>query len=343
MESNQPIYVICPNRNFAVGGIKQLYKLVDVLNDIGYSAYIIHGKKNFRVTWFENQTPIKYFPSFFALLRKERRKNKSKFPLFLKQLFLGYKMPEKNSIIVFPEVYGPNIHKLAPENKIVIFNQNCYFTFNLFDRVQKDSPYESSNLLGCIVVSDDSQKYLQHAFPNLNVARINLALSDVFKYSGSKKKKIAFMPRKLPEDFNQVHQIVSKRPDFKDWEFVAIENMPELEVAQILKESAIFLSFNHREGFGLPPVEAMACGCYVIGYTGNGGNEYFDDRFNSIISDRDITQFAVELEHIVKTYNNDPNVIIQKGYLASKFALETYNKTNERKDLSIAWKSLLSN
>lgn len=343
MESNQPIYVICPNRNFAVGGIKQLYRLVDVLNEIGYNAFIIHGKRNFRVTWFQNNTPIRYFPSFFARLRKERRKNKSTFPLFLKQLVLGYKMPEKNSIIVFPEVYGPNIHKLAPENKIVIFNQNCYFTFNLFDHWQKDSPYESSNLLGCIVVSDDSRKYLQHAFPNLNVARIHLALSEVFQYSAYKKKQIAFMPRKLPEDFNQVHQIVSKKAEFKDWKFVAIENMSEIEVAQILKESAFFMSFNHREGFGLPPVEAMACGCYVIGYAGNGGNEYFDDKFNSLINDRDITQFAIELERLIKTYNNAPNVIIEKGYLASKFALENYNKANEQQDLFAAWKSILSN
>ena len=37
-----------------------------------------------------------------------------------------------------------------------------------------------------------------------------------------------------------------------------IENKTEKEVADIMKESAVFLSFNHKEGFGLPPAEAMS-------------------------------------------------------------------------------------
>ena len=49
----------------------------------------------------------------------------------------------------------------------------------------------------------------------------------------------------------------------------------EAAVADILRESQVFLSFGHPEGFGLPPAEALACGCLVIGYHGGGGREYF--------------------------------------------------------------------
>jgi glycosyltransferase involved in cell wall biosynthesis len=35
-----------------------------------------------------------------------------------------------------------------------------------------------------------------------------------------------------------------------------------------------FLSLSHKESFGLPPLEAMACGCRVAGFHSEGGREY---------------------------------------------------------------------
>ncbi len=31
---------------------------------------------------------------------------------------------------------------------------------------------------------------------------------------------------------------------------------------------------SNLEGFGLPPVEAMSCGCLIVGFHGQGGLEY---------------------------------------------------------------------
>jgi len=49
----------------------------------------------------------------------------------------------------------------------------------------------------------------------------------------------------------------------------------DIVVADILRSSRVFLSFSQREGFGLPPLEALACGCAVVGYHGFGGRALF--------------------------------------------------------------------
>ncbi len=49
------------------------------------------------------------------------------------------------------------------------------------------------------------------------------------------------------------------------------------KVAEELKKSNIFLNIGYPEGFPFPPLEAMACGCIVVGYTGGGGNEFMID------------------------------------------------------------------
>ena len=68
------------------------------------------------------------------------------------------------------------------------------------------------------------------------------------------------------------------------WECVEIVSQPHASVIELLQGSAMFLSFGHPEGFGLPVAEAMACGCAVVGYSGLGGRELFElgDRFGTV-------------------------------------------------------------
>ncbi len=342
MKDKKLIYVLCPNQEKPIGGIKQLYKLVDTLNSIGHDAFILHSRIGFRVKWFENQTPIKYFPNLFAILYSfKKKKDIVKVPLFLKQLFISNRMPESNSIIIVPEMYSLYISNVMPNNNIVIFNQNCYYTFDKYEPLRKQySPCNNPKILGCIVVSEDSFKYLTYSFPNLDVFRMRLGISKCFKYSATKKKQIAFMPRKLSEDSNQLFHIITNRLALKDWQFVPIDNMSEEEVSSILQESAVFLSFNYQEGFGLPPIEAMACGCYVIGYAGNGGKEYLNNDFCSPIEDRNIIAFAKALEAVINEYDIDPSNIVKKGKLASQYALNNYSSEREKEDIASIWEQI---
>ena len=55
------------------------------------------------------------------------------------------------------------------------------------------------------------------------------------------------------------------------------------DVADVYRLADIFISTSWWEGFGLPPLEAMACGCAVICSKSGGVNEYAIDNYNCIM------------------------------------------------------------
>ena len=57
-------------------------------------------------------------------------------------------------------------------------------------------------------------------------------------------------------------------------EWLPIDGRTERETARLLGQSSIFLNLGRREGFGLPPVEAMASDCVVCGFAGEGTLDY---------------------------------------------------------------------
>jgi len=339
------IYIVCPEIKVPTGGVKQLYKLGEILQKNNFDVAILHGKKGFKNTWFHCDVKVKYYPFLFFKINKLIRKKKIKyiFKDFFQLLFMKKSLPEQDAILIYPEIYGPQLHTIT-NNKYIIYNQNCYYTFNLFPFLVNLQPntYNNVNFIGFLTVSEDSETYLNRAFPDKNTQRIQLGINPLFSFNDKKEKIIAFMPRKLKEDFNQIYHLLANNPHLKDWRWQPIDNCTEEEVAEILQKSALFLSFNFNEGFGLPPVEAMACGCYVIGYAGNAGNEYFLKEFSTKIPDRNIIKFVKEIENSVIIFNKDPNKLINLGRNASQHVQRYYNLKNEEQTTLTAINNLIS-
>jgi glycosyltransferase involved in cell wall biosynthesis len=343
--TNPKIYFICPQNKFASGGVKQIYKMVEILNNNGFNAVLLL-KKNGKEKWFNSKVSIETSPYLFKKIKYSYTRKKINFwrKIVLHYLKLKSLKFQKNAILVFPEIYGPNISSLEPEIQKVIFNQNCYYSFehfSLFDDVENNI-YKNPKLIATIVASNDAKKYLKFAFPKIRIKKMRLGIDEnIFTYSSAKKKQIAFMPRKLQNDVVQVINILKSRHKIDDWEFVPIENKSEKEVAEIMKESAIFLSFNHKEGFGLPPAEAMACGCIVIGYKGQGGKDYFNENYSYPIDDGDISTFAETIEKVATEFFINESSFLKKGKETSDFILNEFNLDNEEQDTLKAWRSIL--
>jgi hypothetical protein len=142
----------------------------------------------------------------------------------------------------------------------VVLNQNAYYSFMGYPLLQEaKTPYMHPEVVAAIVVSQDSKEYLEYVFPKLPVYRIKYSIDPKLYYiAGRKKKQICFMPRKNVEDARQVLNILRYRKALNGWKVVAIEKKRQAEAAEILRDSLVFLSFGHPEGFGLPPAEAMA-------------------------------------------------------------------------------------
>jgi glycosyltransferase involved in cell wall biosynthesis len=90
-----------------------------------------------------------------------------------------------------------------------------------------------------------------------------------------KKINVAWMPRKNKAIAIQAMQILEERGRTKlpvNW--VEIHGKPPDLVAAMLQNAHIFMGTGFPEGFGLPPLEAMACGAVPVSSAGYGGWGY---------------------------------------------------------------------
>lgn len=107
------------------------------------------------------------------------------------------------------------------------------------------------------------------------------------------------------------------RDALKGWELTPIYEKPHKEVARILREASIFLSFGTQEGFYLPAAEAMACGCILIGYNGLAGRE---------LSNGNVLQFALVVERAIEQFNKSNDIFMEKSIKASNYIVEAWNQ-----------------
>lgn len=314
MYSIPKIYFCCAASNIPYGGVKVLYKHVDILNKYGFDAFIMHDKPGFRCTWFENTTPIVY---------------------------LGDTKIYSKDYLVIPEEIFKKVNSEFRGIKKVVFNQGCYSTFACgysLDKQDLVTPYYDEDLIAALVISEDSRQYLSYVFPGLEVIRIHNAIDpNIFSFQDHKKSIISFMTRKNANDILQVINILKFRHALADYEIVPIEGKTEKEVAQIMKDTLIFLSFGYQEGFFLPAAEAMACGCVVIGYHGMGGREFFKPEFSFPITNGDIISFAQTVEKVIDINKYNRNILKDKGKLAAEYIAKNYSIEQQEEDVVKFW------
>lgn len=106
---------------------------------------------------------------------------------------------------------------------------------------------------------------------------IDLAL---FHPPGSKPAgpvRIAFMPRKnraLALEIRAVLEARLARLEGPEISWIEIAGLGQPQVAKALRDAHVFLATGFPEGCPLPPLEAMASGCLVVGFAGLGGFDY---------------------------------------------------------------------
>jgi hypothetical protein len=127
-----------------------------------------------------------------------------------------------------------------------------------------------------VVSSVTLQKFFRDVYGISDLSLLPCAIDpERFAAADHKRRQIAFMPRKLPGEAKFIAATFTRRfPRYAEIPWVAINGVTQAESARVMGQSALFLSLSHRESLGLPPLEALACGCLVAGYHGDGGREY---------------------------------------------------------------------
>ncbi|MBA2727878.1 MAG: glycosyltransferase [Parachlamydiaceae bacterium] len=327
--------------------MKKIYQHVDILNKHGHKAFVLHSIPGFRSTWFENDTSIAYPYVPLGTI------NNKFFPGDLELITKTGKLPAINAldIVVVPEIWAFEFSKVASkEQPFVIFSQNAYYTFNSLhlsgsphpcDIELSPNPYHASNLLGVLVVSQDNLEYLKFIFPKVPDHRIRISVdSNKFAFSSNKQKQIAYMPRKNAYDILQVIGIITARGKLKGWSFVPIENKTEEKVAEIMKNSWMYLSTCDFEGFALPPMEAMLSGCLVVGYHGQGSKEYIRHPYAMPIISEDLVGFVMAIELIAANIDLYPQDLLAKAKQNCEILKAKYSQEHEENDVLAVWNTL---
>ena len=294
------------------GGVKVIYSHVSHLVKNGYPAFVLHNKRNFTLPWLESNVPILYVEDNIQI--------------------------SPNDLVVIPEDYKEalNVFKNINVRKFV-FCQNHYYIFKGLQNGDSWQDYGVSKVFCC---SNIISKFICTVFDYSDVPVIHNAIHpDLFK-PRNKKLQIAYMPRKTPRELDFIRNLFKrlyKQYDYIPW--VCIDKVNESKVAEIMSESAVFLSTSNFEGFGLPPLEAMASGCIVVGFHGDGGMEYASNDNGFWCNWNNISECAKTLGHVISLINCDDEIVHKIRRQALKKAGE-YTYDRQENDLLNFWREV---
>ena len=248
MKNRRIIFILEPFE-FPLGGVGVIYDHAEILSLNGFNAFVALSKKP-SIDFYNSKAP----------------------------LIIGNDITyQEGDIYVIPEGFLGHMQALrhSPAKKIMFCQNQYYMPFS-------DNPllgFSEFPVDGVIASSQSIRSFLKQVYGLSNVPLIPCSIDTLLYSSSIKKKQIAFMPRKLRDDaaficatFKRIYK------QYADIPWVAIDNMDRNSAAEIMNSSELFLSLSHKDSFGLPPLEAMASGCLVAGYHGDGGREYMNKK-----------------------------------------------------------------
>jgi len=213
---------------------------------------------------------------------------------------------DDNNLLITPEVYSPSVF---PGRDRIIFNQNYYLSKSI-DHTCK----------GIMAISHHNAKLIRAKFPGIPVTVVNWSLpKDIYFYDPliAKENIISFFGIKNTVTL----EVVRKHLLGSSWKLVQLEGS-DLEVANTLRKSKIFLQLGLKEGCPRPPAEAMACGCMVVGYDGGGGKDYMDGNYCYPCESDDLSSLLIKLNRAI----NNPYLTelspIKSYYILNKYSAE---------------------
>jgi hypothetical protein len=214
-----------------------------------------------------------------------------------------------DDILVFPEsLNGPLLELLQLSARKVLFSQAHYYT--LFNPI----PPERYGALGFERIACQSaiaKGFLERVLKLSDIALLPCFVDPVLFQPREKQNQIAVIPKKLPREAAAIQKIFTlKYPQLASTGWEIIDNRSERETAEIFGRSAIVLSLPFLESFGLVPLEAMASGAIVAGFTGYGGQEYATSENGFWFAPDHLEEVADALARIVTGIReNDPEIM----------------------------------
>jgi len=342
MNSNINIIYINHSEKKPSGGGKIIYKHSEIINSFKdeYSSEIVHIKKKKSSKWIDSiKKKLKIFNRKYSgwdVNDIEVNKN-------FKTHWFANNVKIKNNLnfnfkkdfVIIPEIFAHFATDLFIKKKInyAIFVQNGYALCSTNNHLKLNLAYKNAKFI--ISYSKDITRCVNLAFPFCSNKIFTTSYSiTVKKLNTIKRNIITYMPRKL-SDHAQHLLFFLKNYLPENWKIKPLYDLTEDEVYSNLYKSKIFLSFSKLEGLPLPPVEAGLTGNKIIGYTGEGGKEYWKEPIYTEIKNGEFHNFINKIISFTKQNKNfykNKDYIKQYDLLNKKFS-EKRERNNIKKFL----------
>ena len=308
---NYKVYFYCPGMNVPSGGIAVLINYAKVLKEAGYDVHVMYEPREDRNASMQASQKArkaisvfeKFNPSWMGDFVKELNivplgEGKIKF-VDGSEVTASHLTLSPEDMIFIPEGF-PNIMESTKDLacKKVVLCQSWYYILSM-GGLKVGQTWQQFNIQDVVSVSDGITEYLNAIMPGLKIKELKQSINrDIFKPVSRVNKKpiIGYSPGRTPDAIektvNAIKTFYAFFPHYRWVRFVELRGLSKSEYAERLAECAFVLYTDEIAGFGTMPLEAMASGTHVVGWTPLGSKEYINNNNGYWATNGDIFRLA---------------------------------------------------
>ncbi|MBI5683460.1 MAG: glycosyltransferase family 4 protein [Verrucomicrobia bacterium] len=244
-------------RRLPCGGVKVIYQHCDLLNQSGFEAHPVHLGDFTVDDWLPHSSQ--------PITDREARR-----------------LATSEDVLVVPERL-PLTAEAFPCRRKFAFVQNG----GLVEKATTGRRYEDFGFTDILSCSNYVSEFMAtHTSLPRHVVTNGIRL-DLFRPAPEKRKANSVLYLKRKPSWTMGREAVALLPTGLQQRLHVVElpnAQSEEEMAGFYQQADIFVATGFPEGFALPPLEAMACGCAVVGFTGGGGLEHMKDGETALVA-----------------------------------------------------------
>jgi hypothetical protein len=275
-------------------GIANIYEHVKLLNEMGYQAYIMHEKADYKLKGDENGMGI-------ADWLGEEYANLPHVSIEGQNLNIS-----PADFIVIPEIFSTIMDQIKafPCRKIVLSQSYDYLLELLPIGKRWDFDYGFTH---CITTSQKQAQYIKSLFPSINTLVVPVSLPEYFEPNTKPKMPLIAISTRNQQDTGKIAKaFYLQNPIYKWVTFKDLRGLPRKTFAEELKNCCLAVWVDDSSGFGTFPLEAMECGTPVIGKIPNMVPEWMetkDENGNPVIKNNGVwTNTTLNIPELIATY-----------------------------------------
>lgn len=278
-----------------VAGIANIYEHVKVLNQLGYRAYILHEKNDYKKFGDENENGL-------ADWLGEEYANLPHMSIESGALNVG-----PQDFLIIPEAFSTVMQQKEVRSlpcKKIVFSQSHEYIFELLPLGRRWTDFGFNDV---ITTSEKQGEYLKTLFPSIKTHVVPVAISSQFKPSNKPKLPIVTIHTRNQSDVSKITKaFYLQYPIYKWLTFKELRGLSRAQFADELSKSCLAIWVDDVAGFGTFPLEAIECGTPVIGKIPNMVPEWMeelDSDGNSIIKYNGLwTNSTLNIPELISTY-----------------------------------------